>query len=50
MKDLVEANDAAANLILCHEINLDDEFKLPEPNYHGNEDDPATMTGQGMDS
>ena len=45
MKDLIEANDAAANLVLCHEINLDENFKLPEPN---DDKDPAVMTSQGM--
>lgn len=42
IEGFAEANNAAQNLVLCHEIALDDKFKLEDPKT-SSEDTPQTV-------
>ena len=39
LEDYIAANDAAAKLVLMHEIALDEAFKLPDPDESSNRND-----------
>ena len=50
LEEFIEANDAARNLVLAHEIALDDKFKLEDSNQDSSAEAAPTAEGNFLNS